>query len=204
MAHRPLSASGFAQRVRIPLHDDVDLLVGQHSARVLRKRRHGGSRNSVGGYAANGGIVGNGEINRIAKSDRGAALSIRAVASRTVPGVEKIEVHNLVRRDHLPHPRRMPRVATGRWRDCEQCCRQKYCPRVSRRFVLSAAFVPSCRKLPCPSGERAAARCQRAYAFLPGNHDARDNPECHLRNHKPAPVDALVEHRIHDSENAVE
>src|SRR5579872_998427 len=81
--------------------DDVDLVVGQHSAGVLRKRRHSGSCNSVGGYATNRGIVGDGEVNGVSKSDRGAALSIRAVASGTVPGIEETEIHNLGRRDRL-------------------------------------------------------------------------------------------------------
>ena len=62
---------GIAQSIRLgpagsnSADDDIDLVVGQHSAGVLRKRRHGGSGNSVGGYAANRGIVGDGEVNRI-------------------------------------------------------------------------------------------------------------------------------------------
>ena len=54
-----------------------------------------------------------------------------------------------------------------------------------------------------PEREGRAAGAAGAYAFLPGNDDARDNPKSHLRNHKPEPVDPVVEHRIHDSENAV-
>jgi hypothetical protein len=68
---------------------------------VLRKRGHGGSGNSVGGYAANRGVVGNGQINRIAKSDCGAALSIRTMAPGTISRIEETEIHNFVRRDDL-------------------------------------------------------------------------------------------------------
>jgi hypothetical protein len=81
--------------------DDVDLVVGQHPSGVLRKRRHACSGNSIGGYATHRGIVGNGEVNGIAKSDRDAALSIWAVASSAVGCVEEIEVYNLAGRDHL-------------------------------------------------------------------------------------------------------
>src|SRR5713226_374614 len=34
-----------------PVHDDVDLRRGQETASALRERRHGGSRNTVGGHA---------------------------------------------------------------------------------------------------------------------------------------------------------
>ena len=81
--------------------DDIDLVVGQHSAGVLRERRHGGSGNSVGGYATNRGIVGDSEVNRVAKCNRSAALPIRAVTSGAVPCIEEIEIHNFTRWDYL-------------------------------------------------------------------------------------------------------
>ena len=96
LAGRPVSPSGFEFA-----DDDVDLAVGQHSARALRKRRHRGPGNSVGGYTANDRIVSDGEINRIAQADCGAARSIRTMASGTVSRIEETEVHNSVRSDDL-------------------------------------------------------------------------------------------------------
>ena len=50
---------------------------------------------------------------------------------------------------------------------------------------------------------RANAKVQRANTPLPGNDNAGSQPKSHLGEHKPDPVNALVEYRIHDSENAV-
>ena len=100
------------------------------------------------------------------------------------------------------------RAAQARCRECRKpswpasdAARQK-CMALHRVFVFSVfpLIIPDASM---PARRRTAVRCQRAYAFLPGNDDARDNPESHLGDHKPDPVDALVEHRIHDSENAV-
>ena len=47
--------------------DYINLGIRQHAAGVLRKRRHASPRHPVGGDPANRGIVGNGQINRIAQ-----------------------------------------------------------------------------------------------------------------------------------------
>ena len=69
--------------------------------------------------------------------------------------------------------------------------------------IDSELFAGGCHGALTPRGSLPPFRTPRAYALLPGNDDARDDPKSHLREHKPEPVDALAEHRIHDSENAV-
>ncbi len=43
-----------------------------------------------------------------------------------------------------------------------------------------------------------------AHALLRGDDDARDDAESDLRDDEPEPVDPLVEHGIHELEDAVE
>ena len=83
------------------VHDGIDLRRGQQTAGALRKRRHGGSRNTVGGDTADRRIVGDGEVHRIGQRERGSPDAVRAVASGAVRGVEDGEVDDFVGRDHL-------------------------------------------------------------------------------------------------------
>src|ERR1700735_169692 len=65
---------GFRPTISNSAHDDVDLLVSQHSAGMVRKRRHRGSLDSGGRDSTNRGIVSDGAVNRVAKCDRRPTL----------------------------------------------------------------------------------------------------------------------------------
>jgi len=134
--------------------NDMDLIVGQHAAGVLRKRRHRRSRNSVGRHAPDRGVVGDSEINWIAKSNRRAALSIRAMASGTVPRVEKIEVHNPVRWDHSRfHWRTSLGTASSAGRQSCQRYRQKNCGLL--HGLVHSSLIPD----PSTPARKASGKC---------------------------------------------
>jgi hypothetical protein len=82
-------------------NESIDLFIGEHSASGLCKGRHCSAAYSIGGGAANRGIVSDRQENGIAESDCRSAVSAGAVASGTVLSVEDIELHNLIRRDEF-------------------------------------------------------------------------------------------------------
>src|SRR5258707_12000800 len=84
-----------------PIHQRVDLLVGEHPSRTLRKRRHRYAEYSACDSAANHAIVSDCKKNGIAQSDRRSTLSARTMASCAVLRVEQTELHDLARRDNF-------------------------------------------------------------------------------------------------------
>ena len=139
--------------------DGIDLVIGQHSARLLRECRHGGSRNSVRGYATDRGIVGDGEVHRVAESNRSAALAIGAMATGAVLSIETIEVHDLAWRDHLRIRRRASR-GTGLgcrkplWRPSTPVARPRWTDASSPFFFVTLFVGQSGRFETQPEGER--------------------------------------------------
>src|ERR1700686_341610 len=82
-------------------NQDIDLFVGEHSASGLRKGGHRSAMYSIGGGAANRGIVSDRQENGIPQSDRRSTVSAGAMASRTVLSEEAVELYNLIRRDDV-------------------------------------------------------------------------------------------------------
>jgi hypothetical protein len=56
---------------------------------------------SIGGGAANRGIVSDRQENGVPQSDRRSSVTAGAVASRTVLSEEAVELYNLIRRDDV-------------------------------------------------------------------------------------------------------
>src|SRR6267143_4557459 len=84
----------------------------------------------------------------------------------------------------------------------QRLIKQEDCTGVSLPPVLSAFFVHGSGCLH-PSPNRKGKVLPSAYAHLPGNHEAGNDAESDLREGKPEPVDALVEHWIDHFKNAV-
>src|ERR1700687_333032 len=80
-----------------PSYERVDLFFGEHSACTLCKSRHRRAGNSVGGDAANHGVVCNCEKDRIRQSNGSSALAVHTVAACTVLSVERIEIDDFAR-----------------------------------------------------------------------------------------------------------
>src|SRR5260370_10585154 len=78
-----------------PCDQGVDLLVREHSAGALGEGGHRGAMYSIGGGAANGGIVGDREENGVAQRERRSSVSIVAVASGARLRVEDAALANL-------------------------------------------------------------------------------------------------------------
>src|SRR5258708_16158897 len=76
------------------------------------------------------------------------------------------------------------------------------CAGVSLRPVLCAFVVDGSGRFHASANSKGEV-LPRAHALLPGNHEAGNDAESDLRKDKPGPVDALVEHWINDSKNAV-
>jgi hypothetical protein len=79
----------------------IDLIVCKRPAGALREGRHRSAWYAVGGNVANRGIVSDRQKNGVAQRNRRSSLPVVAVTSCTVLGVEDVEAHDLVGRDHL-------------------------------------------------------------------------------------------------------
>jgi hypothetical protein len=82
-------------------HQGVDLFIGQHSARTLRKGWHWSTGYSIRGGAANHSIVRNCEKNRIGQSDSCSTFAFGAMTSCAVLSIEEIEVDDLTRWEYF-------------------------------------------------------------------------------------------------------
>src|SRR5882762_406727 len=89
--------------------DCVDLLVGEHSTGALRKRRHGRSLDPFADDATDGGILGDGKVQRIGERERSSTPSLRALAAGAIGVVEAGERSHLVGPRHLRVRRRLTR-----------------------------------------------------------------------------------------------
>jgi len=99
-----------------PVYQGIDLLVGEHSTRTLRKRGHGRAGHSVGDRAPNHIVVGNGEQHGIRQSAGGSTPAILAMASGAVFSIDNLEGNDLARRFNLgfgPTGLRRPGAGVG-------------------------------------------------------------------------------------------
>jgi hypothetical protein len=64
-----------------PTHNRVDLLIGEHSARTLRKGRHWGAWHSIRRSLTNYVVIRNCEENRIRKTEGCSAAAFHAMAA---------------------------------------------------------------------------------------------------------------------------
>src|SRR6266481_1850844 len=81
--------------------DHINLLVGQHAAAALRKRRHRGAAHSAGNCLAHRRFVRNCQVYGVCKSNSRSAAAFRTVATCAVLRVQSFEIHNLIRRQSL-------------------------------------------------------------------------------------------------------
>src|SRR5262249_2156059 len=91
--------------------DRLDLRVGEHSAGALRERRHRGTADAGADDAADGGVVGQGQIERVAQGLCGSAPSLRPVAPGAIRRVERVARRHLVGTDGLRFICGLPREA---------------------------------------------------------------------------------------------
>ena len=118
--------------------------------------------------------------------------------------VENVEVHYLAGRDHLRvragPPGRMAAARLQTMADDGQC---KNGTVLHHRWLLSVPLVHGAGRFHAgANGE--GKMLPGAHPLLPRDDDARDNAESHLGDDKPGPVDPLVEHGIHEFQNAMD
>jgi hypothetical protein len=101
------------------VNQNVDLSIGQHSARLLRKSRHRGSWPALLDRFMDGGVVRDSKIDRPADAHRQGTLPIRPVASRTVLGKKQMKIGDVSGTNHGCLNRLAARRVTRR--DCERC-----------------------------------------------------------------------------------
>jgi hypothetical protein len=75
-----------------PADNRIDLFVGQHAARALRKSGHGRRRNSAGGRVTQGRVVCDRKVYGIGERDRSSAVSLCAMTARAVLLVEGAKI----------------------------------------------------------------------------------------------------------------
>ena len=73
----------------MPRDDDVDLIVREHAAGALGECGHGSAGDTVRDDFAKSGIVGDGEIDGIAKRERRAAFRFGTVTAGAIFAVEQ-------------------------------------------------------------------------------------------------------------------
>src|SRR5262249_38292923 len=74
--------------------DQIDLRLGQHPARTLRKSRHRGSVHAFGNNFAYGDVVCDRQIDGVGESDGSAPTSFRTVTAGAVLPIQRLEIHN--------------------------------------------------------------------------------------------------------------
>ena len=199
---RPVKTPGLAGTLAHAAYNRVDLFAGEATAGTGSECRHHGSEDAHRGDAADGVVIGEGEIQGIVERDGGAAAAAGTVATGTVAFKKEVEIQNRARWNHF---RTGPRTSWGiiaalqeddsEERRCERTHSDDAQGEIWRSRLCRPFQASRCRR---ESLTERSAKCECALA---ARQRCQQLSESQLRNGKPEPTDALIERGIDDSED---